>query len=146
LAFDDRRVCQRACKNNEKPSPAFPWNPSNCPKHSARDNREIESGNDNQMVKAARLKLPFDFSRQAILSPKHHSGDQRFDGLVVGVYLKWRFDSGLNPFFEAVASMPPSVQNRDESGIPDRAGPIDTLSLQVAAVIKHPGILIDHRP
>ena len=98
------------------------------------------------MVKPARLKLPFDFGGQTILSPKHHSSDQRFDGLVVGARVKWCFDFGLNPFFDSIASVPPSVQNRDEAGIPDRAGPIDTLSLQVTAVIKHPGVPIDHRP
>ena len=97
------------------------------------------------MVKPARLKLPFDFGGQTILSPKHHSGDQCFDGLVVGARLKWCFDFSLNPFFDSIASVPPSVQNRDEAGIPDRACPVDALPLQVAPIIKHAGVSINRR-
>src|SRR5207253_695122 len=53
---------------------------------------------------------------------------------------------GLYPTLDSIGAVPPSVQNRDEARVPDGAGPIDTLPLQVAPVIKHAGVSINTRP
>ena len=97
------------------------------------------------MVKTTRLKLPFNLRRQSKLSAQHHSEYEAADRLCIRPRAEWRFQPGLYPILDSIGAVPPSVQNRDEAGVPDRARPIDALSLQVAPIVKHPRVPIDAR-
>ena len=94
------------------------------------------------MVQTPRLKLSFYIGRKTVLTAQNHTENQTGNFRPPG---KWRFQPALNPTFDSIGCVPSPVQNRDEARVPDRAGPVDALSLQMAPVVEHPRILVHTR-
>src|SRR5262245_42185927 len=95
------------------------------------------------MVQATRLKLAFDFGRQAVLSAEHHACNETLN---VAIAFKRHFEPPPYPLLDAIRPVPASFNNGDEAWISDRSRPVDPLTLEVPAEIEDTGVSIDRWP
>src|SRR4030095_7789845 len=124
-------------------SPPSAWNKTSQPKSRACHDSEVEAGNNEQVVNTAGLKLSFNGCGETELSPYDHSKHKALD---VRLVREWFFQPRFYPILDSIRSVPSSIENRNQAGISYRAGPVDSLSFEIATVIKDTRITVDHRP
>src|SRR5262249_1096874 len=140
LPLRDRGIREGAYQDEAQPSSPLARKEASEPKSRPRNDREIETGYDQKVVKAAGLKFSFDLRGKAKLAPEDHSKNHSLDR---GFICEGPFQSGCDPFLDSVRAVPSRSEDRDQAGISDGPCPINALSFQVTTVIKHARIALD---
>src|SRR5262245_57695741 len=142
MAFNDCGVGQCAREDQPQSSSPSAWNETSQPKSRACHDGEVEAGHHEQVVNTAGLKLSFNGCGETELSSDDHS---KHKGLDIRLVREWSFQPGFYPILDSIRSVPSSVEDRNQTGISYGAGPVDSLSFEIAAVIKYTRITIDDR-
>src|SRR5262249_35551022 len=87
-------------------------------------------------------KFSFDLRRKTKLAPEDHSENHSLDR---GFICEWPFQSGCDPVLDSIRAVPSPSEDGNEAGGSDSPCPVNTLSFQVATVIKDSSIPIDGR-
>jgi hypothetical protein len=142
LAFDESRISPGRSEHEYQSCSSFPICESSQPQGSACNYGKIEPRDNNEVIKSASLKLALDFRRQAEFPAEDHSENQALNVRSLG---ERGFYSRPGPVLDSIWSVPTPPQNRDQTGIPDGASPVDALTLEVAPVIKHARVPVGGR-
>ena len=107
-----------------------------------RDDCEVESRDDNQVVEPSSLEVAFDTRGKVVLKAKDHAENQTSR---VPVFRETGgravFDRALQPVRDSAEPVT-ALQHGDQARIADRAGPEDALALEVALKVENAGIAI----